>query len=780
VNRNALFVVWLLLSFSVCVSAFATHANPATFPQLNIPFISTAQIVIDGDIASGEWDQGTTIALNNVVQPFNNRQAPVSTQVTYKEDGRYLYVLFVAHDPQPTKIRARYVDRDQNWGDDLVGIKLDTFGDSRLAYQFFVNPFGIQMDAIENEMTGNESDSWNTVWQSAGQITETGYQVEIAIPLHALNFAQTDGVKTWGIEFVRFYPREYFYRITHVPFDRNNACALCQMAKASGFANAQQGRNLDVIPTLVGGYAQSRELTANNTADDWRGQRSSDIGLDINWGITPEISLQGTINPDFSQVESDVAQISVNNTFALFFPEKRPFFVENADYFSSMYNLIYTRNINAPEYGVKLTGRLDQHSVGVFFANDVTTNFLIPGNLGSRVTSLDKQSNNLALRYRYDINDDLALGLVSTLRSSDDYHNYVTGLDMKWTPTTKDNLRIQWVRSDTHYPDDLFQSFCGDDACQQAQEFSEAALRTKRDEAFSGNSWRIDYRHNTEDYFVRAGHYHNGADFRGDMGFVSRVDRIISVLGGGYFWRNENADSWWTRVRLSGDWDIHHNANGELIENEIEAFVQVLAKYDTVVDIGQTRRVRVGLRHDPSRLAIDNNTTQFDEYVNRVILESRPSKQLRLFQRFAYGDQIDFANDRIGQRRVSESFAEYQVNRHLKARVNLEQISLAAQGASVFDAQVVDARLTYQFDENQFLRVIVNVSEVERNVENYIDDVSAYYRDLGVQLLYSYKVTPLTKFFIGYSDAGYQDAVEGRLRSNERSVFFKISYAYSQ
>ena len=112
--------------------------------------------------------------------------------------------------------------------------------------------------------------------------------------------------------------------------------------------------------------------------------------MDINWGITPELTFSGTLNPDFSQVEADQAQLNINNNFALFFPAQRPFFVENADYFSSIQNLVYTRNINAPDYGAKLTGRVDKHSIGVFVANDSSTSFLIPGNLGSSVATLQE------------------------------------------------------------------------------------------------------------------------------------------------------------------------------------------------------------------------------------------------------------------------------------------------------------------------------------------------------------------------------------------------------
>ena len=746
-----------------CLSYSAT----AQRQSLLIPH-QTGVIEVDGRLDEPTWETAGVVVLDNVMRPFNNVPAPTTAEVRFFESGDTLYVGFIVNDEDPEQIRASFVDRDQIWGDDLVGIKLDTFNDSRLAYQFFMNPYGIQSDAIQNEMTGDESDSWNAIWQSKGQLTDFGYVVEVAIPLSIMNFDDTPGDKTWGVEFVRFLPRENSLRISHLQYDRNNACELCQMGTITGFTQAEQGSNLAIVPTLVVGRGETREVAPLSA---WESDTQADVGVDIKWGITPDISLQATFNPDFSQVESDVAQVSVNNTFALFFAEKRPFFVENKDYFTSLSNLIYTRNINAPDYGLKLTGRSGDHALGVFVANDDSTNFLVPGNLGSSIASLDETSNNFALRYRYDVSRDLSLGWISTIRESDSYHNYVSGVDLKYTPTATDNIRMQWVKSDTLYPQTLAAEFC-DDTC------SEAFLRTNKDDEFSGQAFRIDYRRSTEDYFVRVGHYQNDQNFRGDLGFFSRVDRNTSVIGGGYFWRNEN--SWWNQIRLQGDWDIHHNDAGELLEKEIEAFLSINAKYETFLEVGRTQRTRVGLRQDHTSTRITGNADRFAEYFDRLVFESQPTPNLGLFQLLSYGDQIDFANNRLGKRFVSESKISYDIGAHLKLSQSYEYRTLKAEEADVFTAKILNGRATYQFDSRQFLRLIVSWAEVERNAANYIDAVIPYRKDIGIQLLYSYKVNPLTKFFIGYSDAAYQDEETVVLRQNERSVFMKFSYTWTR
>jgi len=739
--------------------------------NIEIPFVE-GEAEIDGDINDEIWSKASSSSLNYVTRTFDNTVPPVTTKVSYFENGKTLFVLFQAFDDEPQNIRAFWRDRDSLSGQDLVGIKLDTYGDGRLAYQFFVNAFGVQTDAIENEMTGNESASWNGIWRSSGKITDTGYQVELAIPLRILNFKEADEVKNWGIEFVRFYSRKLEYRISHVPYDRGNSCYLCQLGSASGFETAKQGQNLAVVPTAV--VAAGRTRTPEESMD-WENFDNQEIGLDVKWAITPEISLLGTFNPDFSQVESDVAQLSVNNTFALFFDERRPFFVENEDYFTSDQTLIYTRNINAPDYGAKVTGRVDKHSLGVFVANDETTSFIVPGNLGSSIASIEEESLNLGLRYRFDYSEELSIGTVVTLRETDSYHNYVTGIDAKYRLSDIDTVQVQAVRTETEYPFDLYQSFC-DDNCSSSDELSESALRTNSPDAIEGLSYRINYRRNAEKYFWRAGHYYTDGDFRADLGFQSSVDRVTSVIGGGYIWRNQ--DSWWNRIRVNGDWDITHNTDGELIERESEIYASIRGDYQSFFEIGLLQRDRVGLRQDATNLRIDDNTQLFDEKRISSYFTTRPNQYFSVDAFVAKGEFIDFSNNRLGDQFEFEPGVSINVGAHARLNIEHAYVDFDAAGEDLFTANLTDVRLTYQFDQRQFLRLTLAYADVERNQENYTDVVNLKEVNVGYQILYSYKVNPLTKFFLGYSESAYDQDDLRELTTNGRSVFMKMSYAW--
>jgi hypothetical protein len=269
----------------------------------------------------------------------------VQTQVWITFDERNLYVAARAQDSDPGKIRARLRDRDNAFQDDFVGVALDSFNDERRAFEFFVNPLGVQMDLFMNDITGNEDSSWDALWASAGRVTATGFEVEMAIPFSSLRFKPRDGAQIWGVDAVRVWPRDQRRRIGLNALPRGRNCYLCNESKLSGFAGITPGRNIELDPTLTANDTRSRD----DSSLPWTKDRDVDPGITGRWGITPGMTLNATVNPDFSQVEADAGQFAFDPRSALYFPERRPFFLDGIEQFAVPSRLVKRPPIAEPE-----------------------------------------------------------------------------------------------------------------------------------------------------------------------------------------------------------------------------------------------------------------------------------------------------------------------------------------------------------------------------------------------------------------------------------------------
>ena len=733
------------------------HAAEITIPKVS------GSIVIDADLSEAAWQQATPVEILYETKPAENTPALVKTTAYVMEDGEFFYISFIAEDPDPSQIRAFYRDRDKIWDDDNVGFKLDTYNDNKLAYQFFINPFGVQADAIENEITKMESDAWDGIWHSAGKITATGYQVEVAIPLRMLNFNDRLASQTWKLELLRFYPRDVRHRLSSNKIERANPCWICQMTTATGFAGAKQSNHFTLVPALVTGASQQRDVTADHKGD-WQTDNNLEPSLDVKWGITPDISFNATLNPDFSQVEADEAQVSVNDTFALFFNEKRAFFLDNADYFSSPLDLVYTRNVSSPDAGVKLTGRHEQQSFAFFAANDKTTTFIVPGNISSDIAFLDQKSENAVLRYRNDLTAELSVGWISTLRQSDDYHNFVHGLDAKYQWNDQNRLVAQVLQSDSEYPEAL-----------AAQLGGEAALRASA-KGISDGSQYIDYQHENRNWSWYSRYQAMGENFRADMGYQPQTDFNKQTHGATYQWFSDSP--WWNRLQLWGDWDITHNSDSELLEKEAEMEVQLWGAAQSYGFVGFTKRDRVGSRLDEGRLIVDGNSQLFTEHTFSAGGEMQPVSGIYLGFEAETGKKLDFRNNRLGDGLELAPELKWNVDAHMQIQARHIYRTLDADAAEVFTANLTDLRLSYQFSVRSFLRLALIYSDIEQNPLNNTGEVTERSKTLGSQLLYSYKLNPQTLFFAGYSDNAFSDDEVQDLTRAERSVFMKFSYAW--
>ena len=296
--------------------------------------------------------------------PEDGEPATQRTDVYFGYDDRAMHFVFVAHDTEPDKIRAHMNRREKISGDDLVEVMLDAYGDEQRAFAFIVTAGGVQWDAVWTEGRGFDS-TWDAVWDSKARLTPGGYVVQMAIPFKSLRFP-ADAGHDWKMVLIRDIPRAtenaFWPRVSNRIEGR-----LSQSATLTGLEGISPGRNMQLIP-----YATARNFEVLNEEDAEIDEDDfdPDAGLDAKMVFKDTLALDLTFNPDFSQVESDLPQITVNERFEVFFPERRPFFLENADYFRTPINLLFTRRIADPRTGARLTGKLGSFALGTLVIDD--------------------------------------------------------------------------------------------------------------------------------------------------------------------------------------------------------------------------------------------------------------------------------------------------------------------------------------------------------------------------------------------------------------------------
>ena len=412
-----------------------------------VPFASSA-VVLDGVLDEQAWADALVIDVNFEVSPGENVPAPVKTEVLLAYDKDTLYAAFRCYDPEPSKIRARIRDHDDMGGDDWVALILDSFNDERRCLEYFSNPLGAKGDAIEYP-TGGDS-SWDAIWDCAGRIHDWGWAVEMAIPFSQISFQRKDGPQIWGFDAVRRYPRNLPHHIGAFPRDRNNNCYMCQAIKIEGFDGASPGRNIEFIPTITAGRTDSRDQMPDGEMS--KESQDAEFGLTARWGITPNMTFNFTANPDFSQVEADARQLDINEPFALSYDEKRPFFTEGADFFDTSLDVVYTRTMRDPNWGLKLTGKEGTNTIGAYVIQDDLTNLIFPGSQSSSGDTMFVDNTSSVFRYKRDLGSRYTIGAIATDREATDYFNRVAGVDGRLLLTGKDALSFVALGSSTDYP----------------------------------------------------------------------------------------------------------------------------------------------------------------------------------------------------------------------------------------------------------------------------------------------------------------------------------------
>ncbi len=770
------------------VDVAARYSGLARDVEVTTPSVPSADITIDGRIVDLSWEQAALLDGFTQFNPVEGSPASQITEVLVLVDDDALYFAIRAYDDEPDGIRATLSERDSfGFSDDYVRFILDTFDDQRRAYVFTVNPYGVQHDGLWNETGGGTGrrgrgmfspidDSPDFIWESDARVTAEGWEAEVRIPFKSLRFPEAE-VQSWGLQVERKIQRNGF-ESSWAPITGNVANKLTQAGKLNGLRNLDMGLSLEINPVVTGAY--NGEIDAL-TGDFGHLDPTGEFGINAAYGITSNLKLDATFNPDFSQVEADAGQVQVNERFALFFEEKRPFFLEGTEIFGMPKQLVYTRTIANPIAGGKLTGKVGSLNIGYLGAIDESFGDTDP----------DTYVN--LFRARQDVGASSTIGAVYTDRTvdSDDF-NRVLGADARLQMGGRYTLTLMGARSYTN--DDSF--------AERAEGAMSAARFERAGRTFSFNA-------DFED---------TDADFIPGSGFFQRVGDTQVQSRVSYNWYGQRGaflEGINPSFEMKGYWDHDAFWDGGGVE---EAEVQVNSRISfrnnitlwanvkrTLFDYQPEQYVGLFVEDGGSYVPFRPDQALFDGLTGmtvglwfnnweRVRGNVRLSfNETPIFDR-RFGVAVEPAHSRSGEVRLNL----YPIPA-LKAEmsVNFSRLERQRDGVEHSTAVIPRLRTQYQFSRALFLRTIFEYGHQEsaalRDPETggflYACDSAgvgcsqrdgSVGNDFRVEGLIGYEPSPGTVFYLGYTremeDAtafGFQN-----VRPTRDGLFIKVSYLF--
>jgi len=719
------------------IPLFAADTTPPPPPPLTITR-AAGPITIDGKLDDPGWRGAAKIDRFYEINPGNNSEPKVKTIAYITYDDRYFYIGVRCEDPDPKKIRAPYVERDNVIGtDDNVAVFLDTRNTKRNAMELRVNPRGIQADGFFNDANNNEDFSPDFFYDTAATIDAGGWSAEYRIPFSSLRYPRADP-QTWNILIWRNYPREFRYGYWSAPNDRNSNCEICHAHPIVGLTGLPESGHLVAAPYVTG---QSSEVPRTQPGDSLeRAPFHKDAGIDVKWTPTANNAVDVTFNPDFSQVDSDVAQITVNQRFAVFFPEKRPFFLEGFDIFDTPLQVAYTRTITSPRWGLRSTGKIAGSAYTVLVTGNRGGGLtIIPGPTSSFFAPEDFKSIDTIARLRHDIGKSF-IGGVFTDREDrgGGGHNRVIGPDFQWRPNDSDALTSELLVSST------------EDRLHGAHGSSYAFV----------SSWR----RQKQTYDLGFDLNQLGDRFRADLGFLPQVGYREADGAVGYHWYPEH--SMFSYIRASFFADEQQDLNGNTVFRRTSPGVGIQGVKNLfigpVVHVAEQYRVQGKLL-----------TASFLE----LQLQIDPSRRFTRIALNAFaGQRVDFANARVGHGATLNLTSTVRPIDKLSFDGVLSREWLDVTGGRLYTAAVERLKTTYSFSSKSLVRVIGQYVTTDSNPALYSFPIAAHDGSFTGSILYSYKVNWQTVLYLGYGD----DRVlidTNQLAPVDRSLFFKISYA---
>jgi hypothetical protein len=714
-----------------------------------------SKIIIDGDLSDEAWRHATRVEKWYETQPGDNTEPKVKNVGYITYDDRFFYAAFEFEDPNPSAMRAPFADRDNigNGFNDYAGVLIDARNTGSTGVLFVATPRNIQYDSIIDD-SSNEDSSPDFFWDSATKISAHGWTLEMRIPFSSIRYRNVDP-QTWRIILYRNYPRDRHYQFFTTRLPREGNCLVCRANVLAGIEHLPSGGHIVVAP-----YAAASTLA--ETPGDPGTPLGATVGhahagLDVKYLPNANNAIDLTIKPDFSQVESDTAQIATNQRFALFFPEKRPFFLEGVDMFATPIQAVYTRTITAPIAGARVTGKQAGIRYTALVAeDDGGGSVVVPGPTSSSFAPADFGSTVFIARAKRD----LGLSFISVLATDrehrdDDAHNRVVGPDFQWRPSGTDLVSGQWLFSDTKTPDHP----------ELAAEWTGQTL--------TGHAGAAQWVHNQKhlDWF---GQYRDASDgFRADTGFVPQVG--FREWGGQTGW-TVRPKNFLSRVRTFFNVDRQTDMTGGLISRNLQPGIGMDSKLNGFMQF----RMNDDVIRTPDGALIGRR--QFG-----YIAQFSPSRFLAQIESDGtLGQEIDFDNSRPGRGPTINVTATLRPTEHFELALLQNQQWLNVDDAAgvsrrLFVARVSRIKGTYTFTSRLFARAIAQYVSTDRDPSLYHDPVRPTSGDFGASLLLSYKLNWQSVMFIGYGDdRTLIETVFDRPRQLapvDRQVFVKVSYA---
>jgi hypothetical protein len=718
-------IILIFLLFSAALS-FADDKNNGGNFRITAPQFSSSP-KIDGTLENPVWEEGIVIDSFTQYEPQEGSVPTEKTVAYIGYDSKNLYIAVRAYDSDPKAVRACLTQRDQVMGDDVITVYLDTFNDKKRAFVFQVNPCGVQQDGIytENRRRGRGRGgggggffgfdrNFDTYFITEANIDEQGYTVEMAIPFKSLRFPNTPN-QVWGLQIMRNIQRKNEEIYWH-PRSRDVNGFLIQAGTLEVQGQIEKGKNFEIMPVLTGVKALGSKV-------------ATDPGINFKYGITSDLTADVAINPDFSQIESDMPQIDVNQRYELYYPEKRPFFLEGKDFFDTPFELVYTRNIVNPLWGTKLTGKVGKITMGFMSAYDETPAQIDnPWEEEPDLTGYRGLVN--VFRLKQDLYSESHIGFILTdkemgpsWKNLTNNYNRVAGFDGHFKFWNHYQASFQIVGSQTKWRGEKT-----DFVPALSFNFS----RRARHLTFS-----LDYNQIPE-------------DFSAALGFFRRKDIRSLSTRVGYAFLPMN--DYIVDIRPSLEYRRIYDFNDTLTDEEVQLGFFITGWRGSFLYGGYTVEME---RYE----GIDYHKKSF-----RARLNSDPLAWISAGINFSIGDSIYYEeNPFLGYKK------SFGVQLTLKPLTNLRALYDFSNdnfyenkgGEKVYTVNVISQRISYQLSRHVSIRLIT--------------DYNDYYKEIYASLLFSYELRPGTVFYFGIDDNQAQDEL-GIYKVQGRFVFVKFSY----